>query len=174
MTIENYAEMLNAQKLQTTLTDIDGSMAKEHGFIILFIWEIPEELYKKFDGDARCRCSGAINGNVHIWETEAKHGNEGIYFIKGKLIKSEDHCDYSDCPFHEAAKNQIDRIRLHYSSMDDEWWFETEIPHATFNIYHAGYPGDDEEIYCKGIVIDTKNLKENSLQSGGKNADRIT
>lgn len=162
MTIEDYAEMLNAQKLETTLTDIDGSMAKEAGFIILFTWKIPEELYARTNGDARCKCCGAINGSVPIWETEAKHGNEGIYFIKGKLIKPNDHCDYSDCPFYEAAKNQIDRIRLHYSSYEERWWFETVIPHAAFNIYHAAYSGDDEEIFCRGIVIDSKQIKEAS------------
>ncbi len=163
MTIEDYAKILNAQKFDTSITDIYSSMAKQMGFVILFVCEIPEDLYGKLNGDARCKCNGVIDGNVPVWETQAKHENEGVYFIKGKLIKSDDYCSFSDCPFYEAAKNQIDRIRLHYSSMDEAWHFETEIPHETFNIYHAGWGYSEDDIFCKGIVIDTQNLKPNSI-----------
>lgn len=163
MTIEDYAKILNAQKLDTSITDICGSTAKQMGFINLFVCEIPEVLHTKVDGDARCKCSGVINGSVPVWETRAKHENEGIYLVKGKLIKPNDYCSFSDCPFYEATKNQIDRIRLHYSSYCEAWRFETEIPHATFNVYHAGWGYSEDDIFCKGIIIDTKNLKPNSI-----------
>ena len=74
---------------------------------------------------------------------------------------SDDLCEFRGAIFEEfdcyeggtITHNDLQKPikALWCSDRDCSWSYETELPHAEFNIY------DDDELYCIGMVIDLNN-----------------
>lgn len=79
--------------------------------------------------------------------------NEPIYIKDGKVCLEDHQCECEYCTFKKDIK-KYPKILAKWCDTSDEysWTFETTIPHATFDILDAG------EKYCRGLVIDAKDL----------------
>lgn len=77
-------------------------------------------------------------------EESAYDGAEVFVTPQGLFKPCDDNCAYSIAAQKAAA--QIDAL---WDAGDGEppWTYETEIPHATFNVF------EDGEVYCRGIVF---------------------
>lgn len=81
---------------------------------------------------------GAINDE---FGTEAYFDNEG-----NTLERCDDDCIHSQRAFEKANKIEGDYT-------NSGWRFTTTIPHDTFDIV------EEDELYCRGIVFNIKDLK---------------
>lgn len=96
--------------------------------------------------DDNAELSGAISDEFGCY-------NGGtMYLDKNGLFEDcEEECKYS-----KAAKEKCKTIEAIWDGSDGEyaWTYETDIPHATFDVL-------DEEgnKWCRGIVFDIKSLK---------------
>jgi len=136
MTKEEFAKMLDGRKYGMEIFPMESRMAKENGLVVVF-----------GVSDDMMEFEGAILNEVSCYEGGT------AYLDRYGLWTSL--CEHEDCPY---AK--LDREKCEHTIMavwDDvgepSWSYETNIPHATFNIYCDG------ELYCVGIVFEMDALK---------------
>lgn len=148
MTINKFAEMLNGREYGAELSKEDEKLADDLGFIVVI--GCSDDLIELY-GAMREEGDVYNGGTVHLTK-------EGLCFD-----------DYDDargcadgrkiCPYAERCANGT--INKKCSSItavwcpDDlncSWKYETDIPHATFDIF------EDGELYCRGIVFEANSL----------------
>jgi hypothetical protein len=128
-TKEELATLLNNREYLNEVPDDMGRIAAENGLVIVF-----------GASDDLCEFRGAINDELFgVWEGAT------IPLNKDGIVTNE--CDDDRCPYYAKKKEQATNIRAKWCDGDIAWTFETDIPHATFDIY------DDGEIFCRGIVF---------------------
>ena len=66
------------------------------------------------------------------------------------VIPKHDDCECKYCGYDKIQAETIEAVWCGES--DYSWTFKTKVPHATFDIM------EDGETFCRGIVIDTRNL----------------
>jgi hypothetical protein len=59
-----------------------------------------------------------------------------------------------DCPYFKQTLKGMSKIKTIWDEGGYSWQYETDIPHATFEIV------EDGEKYCKGIVFNLADIKE--------------
>jgi hypothetical protein len=129
MNIDEFAIGLTGREYGREISKEEERLAKELGFVVVFGYS---------DDNAEFR--GAIDDEVGCYNG----GN--IYLDRnGILEKCECQCKYS-----KLAK---EKARVIKAIWGESWEYETSIPHAEFEIY------DDDEICCKGIVFDIRELE---------------
>lgn len=129
MDIDKFAAVLTGREYGREISKEEEKLAKELGFVVVFGYS---------DDNAEFR--GAIDDEVGCYEG----GN--IYLDKnGILEECECQCKYS--------KLSKEKARIIKAIWGESWEYETSIPHAEFEIY------DDDEVYCKGIVFDIRELE---------------
>jgi hypothetical protein len=75
----------------------------------------------------------------------------------------ESRCDDDECPYAQEEQEQCFKIRaIWHEEGDPCWTYETDIPHATFNIYEG------KELYCAGIVFSAHDIKGYRQKGAGK------
>jgi hypothetical protein len=62
-------------------------------------------------------------------------------------------CEDEGCPYAEREQAKCKTIRAVWNGGEPCWRYETEIPHAKFNVY------EDEELFCVGIVFEIAALR---------------
>jgi hypothetical protein len=134
MNIQEFANKLNGREYGFEITKEEEKEAEYLGYVVVFGYS-----------DDNIEFRGAINDEIGCY------GAKRVYLDKNGIIeKCECHCKYWG-----KAKENAKTIKA--VSNDDDcfefyWHYETDIPHATFEIYENG------EDYCKGIVFDMKEL----------------
>jgi len=124
-----FAEMLNGREYRHEITKEECRLAEKHGLVVAFgasddLMEFRGAIHDEFD---------CYNGGT-------------AYLDKDGLF--ENVCG-EDCPYVEKEMKRCNTIRAVWDIIGNPCWaYETEIPHATFNI-HA-----DDELYCVGIVFE--------------------
>lgn len=134
MTKEELAELISGRATYEELTSQEAQCAKESGLVVVF-----------GRSDDRMEFRGAIRDEVGCYEG-------GIAYLdkRGLFI---DKCENDSCPYEEKERQKCRTIRAIWNDKGNPCWtYETEIPHAEFNIY------EDGEIYCVGIVFDMSAL----------------
>lgn len=129
MDIKDFAIVLAGREYGREISKEEEKLAKELGFIVVFGYS-----------DDNTEFRGAIDDEVGCY-----NGGK-IYLDKnGILEKCECQCKYS-----KLAKEKAKVIKAIWG----EWWeYETSIPHSEFEIY------DGDDLYCKGIVFDIRDLE---------------
>lgn len=85
-------------------------------------------------------------------EYGCSNGSE-IYVHSGGVLEShEEPCQCRFCRYEECVKKCSVVTALWCKEPDYSWTYKTDVPHATFEIVEDGEP------YCRGIVIDRKDL----------------
>jgi len=132
MTIQEFAKMLDGNEYGDESWNEDGK-AKELGFVVVF-----------GASDDLCILMGAINDEVDCPDGKT------IYLDKDGIFHE---CELG-CKHACRAREKCKTIEAIWDKEGYSWIYETEIPHATFNIM------EDGEKYCRGIVFDIKSLGE--------------
>lgn len=128
--IEVIANALNGSTYPFEPSQETQRAAKEGGIVIVFgasddLMEFRGAIYDEI---------GAYKGTVAYVTRKGRVANE---------------CGNDECPHYARAKAKADTIRAVWSDKGDPCWsYETDIPHATFEVM------EDGEVYCRGIVFD--------------------
>eukprot|EP01022_Parablepharisma_sp_SALTPOND_P014554 TRINITY_DN19921_c0_g2_i1.p1 TRINITY_DN19921_c0_g2~~TRINITY_DN19921_c0_g2_i1.p1 ORF type:complete len:140 (-),score=10.70 TRINITY_DN19921_c0_g2_i1:69-488(-) len=137
MTIQEFANKLNGREYRHELYDIEAIQATELGFVVVFGYS-----------DDNTEFRGAINDEVGCY-------NGGSIFINADGVFEECECN---CKYSQDAMKDCKIIEAVWCGESGyEWTYETDIPHATFDIM------EDGEKYCRGIVFDINNLEQRKM-----------
>jgi hypothetical protein len=132
-TKEELATLLNNREYLHEVTKDILRIAAENGLVIVF--GASHDL---------CEFRGAIND-----EFGAREGAT-IPIDKYGIVINE--CYDDRCPYYVEIVKQAAKIRAKWCDGEIDWTFETDIPHATFDIY------EDGEIFCRGIVFSLNDV----------------
>ena len=133
MNKETLAEMLNGREMGEEITKEESATAKDYGLVVVFGYS-----------DDLAEFRGAIHGEVDCYE-----GGD-IFISSGKVLAQHYNCDCKYCGFEKLKKTAL-KIQAIWVNDGYSWTYETDIPHATFDIM------EDGEKYCRGIVFDIKD-----------------
>lgn len=128
MNAQELAAELNGRAYGEETTRVDDLSAKEAGLVIVF-----------GASDDLMEFRGAINDEIGA-------GPDSIAPLTGAGLLTSD-CDDDDCPYFKKLKRAAATIRAKWDIDGYSWTYETDIPHATFDIL------EDGEKYCRGIVF---------------------
>lgn len=106
-------------------------------------------IIRGYSDDGIC-FEGAISDQIGAWDTTR-------FFMdaKGPLPEYDDCDDEESMQDYILRKNNAVEVSAVWCRKETgyAWAYETEIPHATFDIY------EDGEKWCRGIVIDLNDLQ---------------
>lgn len=134
MNIQEFARSLGRRSYRNEITGEELHMLKELGYVVVF-----------GASDDLMELEGAINDEFGCYDG-------GIAYINkdGLIPECED-----GCKCYRKAIEKSSEIKAIWCGKESDGWtwtYETDFPHATFEIY------DDEEKYCLGIVFDLNNI----------------
>ena len=133
MTIQEFAKMLDGREMYHEITGEEGELAKYLGFVVVFGYS-----------NDNAEFEGAIDEEVGCYGGAEIHLNKDGVF---------DDCE-EECKYSKAAKEKCKTVNAIWDKDGYSWIYETDIPHATFDIM------EDGEKFCRGIVFDIKSLEE--------------
>jgi hypothetical protein len=136
MTKEELAQKLNGREYGSEITSDEEREAKAARLVVVFGYS-----------DDNMEFRGAIHDEVGCY-------GKGVAYLNGNGLLGE-HDEMCECPFcgYDAAKANCDKITAIWESGDYSWVYETEIPHAEFDVI------DDGVKYCRGIVFSMNAVK---------------
>ena len=132
-TKDELATLLNNREYRHEVPDDMGRIAAENGLVIVF-----------GASDDLCEFRGAINYEFGAYEGAI------IPIDKYGIVINE--CDNDRCPYCAEIVKQAAKIHVKWCYGDIAWTFETDIPHATFDVI------EDGEIFCRGIVFSLEDV----------------
>jgi len=134
MTPYEFAKRLHGREYLNEITKDEAREASDNDLVIVFGYS---------DDNAELR--GAIHDEISCY-------NGGEFFATSiGLLENE--CDCEDCPYHFKELETAKKIKAVWDSGGYSWIYETDIPHATFDILESG------EKYCRGIVFSLDDVK---------------
>lgn len=144
MTKESFAAMLDGREYGSEITEAEETMAFANGLLVIFGYS-----------DDNVELRGAIRDEVGMYD-----GGCICITSEGKVMPMWESVDCTDKDevreyFRNEALPKVG-IDCQWSPADEpnlSWRYATDVPHATFNIM------DDGDVYCRGIVIDMKDIQ---------------
>lgn len=145
MTKEELAAKLNGRQYTREITSTEEVLARESGLLVVF-----------GASDDLVELRGAIEE-----ELGAYNGTTVLLGRNGKLVIPVDREDEEALDKYGLVEEAREReknahsIRVLFGNKTDDptWTIETELPHATFLVM------EDDEVFCRGIVIDMKDVR---------------
>lgn len=134
LTIDEFAKMLDDREKGEEITTKEAEQAKELGLVVVYGYS-----------DDNAEFEGAMRAEVGCY------GGETIYLDGGEGFFEKCECE---CSHRQLAKEKCKTIEAVWDKDGYSWVYETDIPHATFDIM------EDGEKFCRGIVFDIKSLGE--------------
>ena len=138
MTKEELAALLNGREYRKEITREEEAAAKAAGLLVIF-----------GASDDLTELRGAINDEAGAWDG-ATHRIDHEGFVPD--WESVDHDDEDACAAYFKRKGSGVMVEAKCDWKGYSWWIETDVPHATFDIL------EEDEPYCRGIVIDAAAL----------------
>lgn len=135
MTKQEFAKLFNGREYGEELSKQDEKQLKECGMVAVFGYS-----------DDNVEFKGAIHDEI------GAYGGALMKFTKeGKFLTDELREKIQEVEFELEIKIpiQLNEIDAHYYP----WKFNTDIPHATFDIM------EDGDLFCRGIVFSMDDLK---------------
>lgn len=138
LTKESLAAALNGGQYPFDPTAEQIKQAKDAGLIIIY-----------GASDDLMEFRGAFRDEVGVWDGGTVH-------LDRKGVQDRDQCDSDEEIADYTIRKRTSRAieALWCAEGDYSWTYQTDIPHATFEIVEDGEP------YCRGIVIDILDLPE--------------
>lgn len=140
MNKEELAKELDGNQYRDEVSSELELKAKENGLVIIF-----------GASDDLMEIRGAIDDEIGMYE-----GGEA-YIHNNDILRCEDPFDDLDEMIQFLAGFGVavcqHKIIAEWDKDDYSWVYSSEIPHASFDIL------EDDDKYCRGIVIDLKDLK---------------
>jgi len=134
MNKEELAALLDGREYGNEITSQEEKQAKQDGLVVVFGYS-----------DDICELRGAINDEIGCFDGGT------ISFTKNGKFPTEDEIGIIEDILGELKLNRIKAIFAPQEPLCS-WIYETDIPHATFNIMENG------ELYCVGIVFSINDL----------------
>lgn len=136
MTAKELAQMLNGREYGDEITGEESRLAKESGLVVVFGYS-----------DDNTEFRGVFYEEVGTYDG-------GVLHITKEGVQYNRKCGNEECPYYKAY---VERERTIEAVWDDKevgaaWFYKTDIPHETFNIY------EDGELFCVGIVFSVEDL----------------
>lgn len=146
MTKKAIANKLNGMEYRNDIPKDVIQLAKDNNLVIIFGYS-----------DDLVELEGAVYDELNAW------GGTTFLLSKDGLVERPNIDDYEDDDFDERYSKYLQlkangqKISANYGGKGNlGWWFDTKIPHVTFDVTD---PEDDEDyIQCRGMVIDLKEL----------------
>jgi hypothetical protein len=147
MTKEELAAKLNGREIGREITCEEVTEANEAGLAVFY--GVSDDLVE---------ITGALDEEVGAY-----NGTTILLGDDGELVKEIDEDDGDDEVL--AKYGVLDDVRERARGAKKvkalwckekngpSWTFETKVPHATFDIM------EDDEVFCRGIVIDMKDVR---------------
>jgi hypothetical protein len=136
MTKEEFAALLDGRKYREEITVEEAALAKQSKLVVVFGYS-----------DDATEFRGAILDEIYT----------GIaYLDENGLFTNE--CEDKGCPYAARKREKCKTIRSVWSDDPPHWTYETEIPHAEFDILEYG------EVFCVGIIFDYDSLKSSEAK----------
>lgn len=135
MKAEEFAKLFNGREYGEELSKQDEAQLKAHGMVAVFGYS-----------DDNVEFKGAIDDEI------GAYGGALIHFTKKGHFVNDEHrqrIEELECDLEIKIDIPVNEIDAHFYP----WKFNTDIPHATFDIM------DDGELFCKGIVFSISDLK---------------
>jgi hypothetical protein len=137
MNKETLASMLHGREYCSEITREEHFAAKKDRLVVVFGASDDLVCLAGFISDEL----GARDGTI-------------IPIDKDGLVTNE--CEECDCPYYQAKVDVATKIVVRWQNDYPTWYYETKIPHATFDIV------EDDTVFCRGIVFSMDDLKERS------------
>lgn len=129
MNAQEFAALITGREYPFRLTNEESQAAQVAGLVV--VYGASDDLME-FDGVFRDEISC--------------YGGGMAYLNKEGLLAND--CESDECPHFAKLKAAATKIKaLWCAEADNGWTYETEIPHASFNIVEEG------DAYCRGIVF---------------------
>ena len=149
ITKEELAARLAGREFGNEITREEEKLAKESGLFVIF---------------------GYSDDNMEVrglqYDEFSCYGGK-TFLMDSKGVLPWGSVSDIETEFEEEVRDFLDRkkiaLPLRACACETDyacWTYETEVPHAPFNIY------EDGEIYCVGLVIDSKDLPQ--VEGGAK------
>ena len=147
---EELAQLLNGRQYGDEMTDEEQLQARKNGLLVCYgysydLLELRGIIYSGagvYDG-----------GSIFLY----KNKDQKITFLN-----ESDYDELSDIFDKKGLPISLKTLPIKAEWCPEElacsWLITTDIPHATFDIY------DDEELYCRGIVLELSDI-ENYLNN---------
>lgn len=135
MTKDELAAKINGRQIGKEITGAEINAAKKAGLVVVY-----------GASDDLMEFEGAISDEVGAYE-----GGEA-FILDGELLTDDNGCE-SECKWFMAARKNAVKIEACWDESPFTWTYETDIPHATFEIYEG------KEKYCRGIVFKLSEVK---------------
>lgn len=137
-----FASRLNGREYGKEITKEEIEEAKEKGFVVVYGYS-----------DDNVEFCGALMDEIGAW-----NGARIAIDNKGVGLYEEESCKYEITALWDGKLDDRLYMKNGYDCHDENedlipWTFDTGIPHSTFMIY------EDEEPFCRGIVINMEDLK---------------
>lgn len=144
MTKEELAAKLNGREMRKEITRAEAEEAKKDGLLVIYGYSDDNT---EFDGLFSDEV-GCYDGGTFLID---KEGVLCAWFdIRGDLNEDEARHFLNRKP--NAKKIEAVWCAKLPGIGTVSWTYKTDLPHATFDIM------EDGEVYCRGIVIDAKDL----------------
>ena len=137
MTAKELAEAMNGRQYRREITREEARESKDSGLVVIF-----------GASDDLCELCGAINDEIGAWDgTTFLIDREGV-------IPSERDDDWTDEEMVNYFRRKASPTNIEVaakwcpSGLDASWLIVTQHAHETFDIF------EDDELFCRGIVID--------------------
>jgi hypothetical protein len=136
MTKEQLAEMLNGRQYGDEINMDEARQARADGLVVVY-----------GASDDLMEFEGAITDEFGCYDGGT------AYLVGGKLLGEHDEdCECKFCGFAEELE-KAKSIKAIWDTKPFSWTYETDIPHATFDIW------EDDQEYCRGIVFRLEDAK---------------
>ena len=137
-----FASRLNGREYGKEITKEEIEEAKEKGFVVIYGYS-----------DDNVEICGALMDEIGAW-----NGARIAIDNKGVGLYEEESRKYEITALWDGKLDDRLYMKNGYDCHDENedlipWTFDTGIPHSTFMIY------EDEEPFCRGIVINMEDLK---------------
>lgn len=143
MTKEELAGKLHGRPIGNEITKAEAQEARQSRLVVIF-----------GASDDLCELRGAINDELDSYR-------ECLIFIErdGRLLREINDEDTKILSKYDALRAVLTRhdkatkVSARWCKTPEySWTYETTAPHASFDVM------EDDETYCRGIVIDLKEL----------------
>lgn len=145
MNKEQFAELLNGRQYREEMTKTDKQTASANGLLVCYGWS--DDLFE---------VDGIVNDEFGNWEG-------GVFYIVKKTDGSIDVIDSDSYEEINTDYASIPAVKITTEwcpkDLSCSWRISTDIPHATFDIFEG------EDLYCRGIVIDKKDIEDYLTQN---------
>lgn len=144
LTKEQFAARLSGREYGNEITREEEKLAKESGLFVIFGYS-----------DDNMEVRGLQFDELSCWGGK-------LFLMDSRGVLPWGSVSDIETEFDEEVRDFLDRkqsaVKLEACWCKDgteaAWTYETDVPHATFNIY------EDGELFCVGLVIDSKDLPQ--------------